>query len=92
MLTFIVATCSVTGAPIESDTSGTLTPNNSANLGAIGAKENFASYPPLGRPRCEVINTLAPLSNRYLRVGIDPLIRVSSTGQDRGKGDKYIYV
>ena len=40
--------------------------------------ENLASYPPLGRPRCEDKRTFAPLLVRYLIVGMAPLMRVSS--------------
>merc|ERR1711903_127128 len=45
---------------------------------ATGPSENLSSGPSLGRPRCEHIATLAPLSRRYLTVGTDARMRVSS--------------
>ena len=38
----------------------------------------MSSGPPLGRPRCEEMPTRAPFSSRYLIVGIEARMRVSS--------------
>merc|ERR1719478_157811 len=45
---------------------------------AHGASENLSSGPSFGRPRCEHAATFAPASSRYLRVGTDARMRVSS--------------
>ena len=46
--TLTFATASATTGPTQSVTRGTVTPSNSDKRGAIGARENFSSYPPLG--------------------------------------------
>ena len=44
---------------------------------ATGFSEHFSSGPSLGRPRREQAMTLAPLSQKYLKVGTDAVILVS---------------
>merc|ERR1719478_1397980 len=53
-------------------------PSSSDRRGATGPRENLSSGPSLGRPRWDESRTLAPLSIRYLTVGTDARIRVSS--------------
>ena len=74
----MAATAVATGSPMQSETSATGWPRSSARRGVMGARENFASKPPLGLPKWEERITLAPLLVKYLMVGIAPLIRVSS--------------
>lgn len=53
-------------------------PRSSERRVAQGPRENLSSGPPLGRPKWEEIATRAPFSRRYLMVGTEARIRVSS--------------
>lgn len=66
-------------SPMQSSTLETLVPlSSSCRRGTTGLRRNLSSGPSLGRPRWDVSSTLAPLSTRYLRVGIAARMRVSS--------------
>ena len=62
----------------QSFLSGTCLPNKSERRAATGASENSSAYTPSsGRPRCEEMNTFAPLSSASLMVGSDARMRAS---------------
>merc|ERR1712032_737582 len=52
--------------------------SSSDRRGATGPSENLSSGPALGRPKCEERRTLAPFSIKYLTVGTEARMRVSS--------------
>lgn len=74
----ILATSAATPSPMQSGAITTGLPSSSDMRTAHGARLNLSSGPSLGRPRCEERSTLAPLSIRYLIVGTDARMRVSS--------------
>lgn len=65
-------------SPITSSAMGTSMPRSSDRRFATGFKEYFILNSPLGRPRCEHRISFAPWPSRYLIVGSDSTIRLSS--------------
>jgi len=63
---------------MQSGAMTTSLPSSSERRGATGPSENLSSGPDLGRPRCDESSTFAPFSTRYLTVGTDARMRVSS--------------
>merc|ERR1719498_27523 len=72
------STHAFTPSPMQSGAMATSLPRSSDSRGATGPRENLSSGPDLGRPRCDERSTLAPFSIRYLTVGTDARMRVSS--------------
>ena len=67
-----------TSGPITSGARVTFFPRSFSNSAATGASENAGFFCPLGRPRCVITTSDAPLSRIYLIVGRAALIRVLS--------------
>ena len=65
-------------SPITSAAMGTSMPSSSDRRAATGFKEYFILNSPFGRPRCEHRMSFAPWPSRYLMVGRDSTIRLSS--------------